>query len=604
LLPGERESLTAADSRFASLMQIQPDAVTQYIAVESADWDADGGRLVLEPNDEKEAIFLDTISERFQYLAAYGGRAGLVKVIDRQSIARRQTRVVLVRFVVLQDDFTPQNELRLGSLTPNDLAALRVRRILLNESDNTADNLSSTFEIDRVTRELFISRVPGAPLSVESSKLPALYKEFGRHRRKFLEIAWIDSIARLVFSGAVASVSSLELTLLGRSVQVAFRGTRRKHAAHLSWANIRVDGYCRLVTDEELTRESDSAYSILERGVEYWNDWRREHPDATPKLSGVNLTSLVLAGCNLERVKMQRANLSRADLTNANLRYADLERTDFRETNLKDATLRDANLKGADLSGASLQDADLSGADLTGTNLSAALLDGADFSLARTAGTNLTAVDLSNSRGLEGVVHEGPSSIGIDTVYKSNGKIPEVFLRGAGVPEEFIVYIRSMMVPSIEYYSCFISYSTRDQSFVDRLYSDLQANGVRCWFAPHDIMGGRKIHEQIDAAIRVHDKLLLILSEHSMASDWVGTEIANAREHEAREKKQLLFPITIAPFEEVKQWKKFDADRGTDSAREIREYYIPDFSGWEQDHAAYQREFEKLVNALKAGSNP
>ena len=88
-----------------------------------------------------------------------------------------------------------------------------------------------------------------------------------------------------------------------------------------------------------------------------------------------------------------------------------------------------------------------------------------------------------------------------------------------------------------------------------------------------------------------------------MASDWVGTEIANAREREAREKKQMLFPITIAPFEEVKKWKLFDADRGKDSAREIREYYIPDFSGWERDHAGYQREFEKLVAALKAAAS-
>ena len=30
-------------------------------------------------------------------------------------------------------------------------------------------------------------------------------------------------------------------------------------------------------------------------------------------------------------------------------------------------------------------------------------------------------------------------------------------------------------------------------------------------------------------SIRVQDKLLLILSEYSMASDWVRTEIANAR---------------------------------------------------------------------------
>jgi hypothetical protein len=40
-----------------------------------------------------------------------------------------------------------------------------------------------------------------------------------------------------------------------------------------------------------------------------------------------------------------------------------------------------------------------------------------------------------------------------------------------------------------------------------------------------------------------------------MNSDWVGTEIANAREREAREGKQMLFPVTIVPFEMVRSWK-------------------------------------------------
>jgi hypothetical protein len=136
----------------------------------------------------------------------------------------------------------------------------------------------------------------------------------------------------------------------------------------------------------------------------------------------------------------------------------------------------------------------------------------------------------------------------------------------------------------------------------DRLYADLQAKGVRCWFAPHDIKGGRKIHEQLDEAIRLHDKLLLILSDSSMDSPWVKTEIANAREREEREKKQMLFPITLAPFENVKNWKLFDADRGIDSAREIREYFIPDFSN-RKDHDAYQKAFQRLVADLKADTN-
>src|SRR5271169_2387841 len=130
---------------------------------------------------------------------------------------------------------------------------------------------------------------------------------------------------------------------------------------------------------------------------------------------------------------------------------------------------------------------------------------------------------------------------------------------------------------AIQYYSCFISYSTHDEEFAERLHADLQAKGVRCWFAPHDIKGGRKIHEQIDEAIRTYDKLLLIVSEHSMSSNWVKTEIATAREREEREAKQLLFPITLVGVEEVKKWKLFDADRGVDSAGEIREYFLPDF---------------------------
>ena len=128
----------------------------------------------------------------------------------------------------------------------------------------------------------------------------------------------------------------------------------------------------------------------------------------------------------------------------------------------------------------------------------------------------MSDVDLSGAKGLETVEHGGPSTIGIDTIYKSRGKIPEVFLRGCGVPDEFIAYIGSMVGRPIEFYSCFISYSTHDQEFAERLHADLQAKGVRCWFAPHDIKGGRKIHEQIDEAIRLHDRLLLILSEHSM----------------------------------------------------------------------------------------
>ena len=275
--------------------------------------------------------------------------------------------------------------------------------------------------------------------------------------------------------------------------------------------------------------------------------------------------------------------------------------------------LRGANLRGVDLSRTVLSGADLSGADLSGSNLSGANLFKADLSRVDLRGTNFDGakidqtifaeVDLSEAKGLESVRHDGPSTIGIDTIYKSKGKIPHSFLRGCGVPDNFIEYMASLVSPGIEFYSLFISFSTKDQDFAERLHNDLQAKGVRCWFAPHDMRSGKKVHEQIDEAIRFYDKLLLILSPASMESEWVKTEISKARKREIKEGKRVLFPIRLCSFEALRDWECFDADAGKDSAREIREYFIPDFSNW-KDHDAYKLAFDRLLNDLQGKSEP
>jgi hypothetical protein len=297
---------------------------------------------------------------------------------------------------------------------------------------------------------------------------------------------------------------------------------------------------------------------ILAKGVEAWNAWRRDHYCIGPELHG--------------------PNLSGEDLSGKELTSADLS---------------DANLMGANLS-----DAELTGANLTDANLT-----DADLSRASIGYTTFANTDLGKARGLDSVIHWSPSTIGIDTIYRSGGNIPEVFLRGAGVPENFITFMKSLTGSALEFYSCFISYSTKDQEFADRLHADLQAKGVRCWFAPHDVQAGRKLHEQIDEAIRLYDKLLLILSDHSMNSEWVKTEISKARKRERKEQRRMLFPISLVPFSAIQAWECFDADAGKDSAQEVREYLIPDFSNW-KDHDSYQRAFNRLVNDLKARPLP
>jgi hypothetical protein len=245
------------------------------------------------------------------------------------------------------------------------------------------------------------------------------------------------------------------------------------------------------------------------------------------------------------------------------------------------ADLRKAELRRADLTGANVRDADFSGAEM--------------------GWTILGSIDLRNVKGLASVRHSGPSTIGIDTIYKSVGDIPEPFLRDAGVPENFIAYMKSLVESphAFEFYSCFISYATADQPFAERLHADLQAKSVRCWFAPHDVQGGKKLHEQIDNAIRLYDKLLLLISPSSMGSEWVGTEIAKARKREVRENRRMLFPISLVAYDRVRNWELVDADTGKDSAREIREFFIPDFSNW-QDHDCYRAAFDRLLHDLRS----
>jgi len=84
-----------------------------------------------------------------------------------------------------------------------------------------------------------------------------------------------------------------------------------------------------------------------------------------------------------------------------------------------------------------------------------------------------------------------------------------------------------------------------------------------------------------------------------MGSEWVMTEIAKARKRELKEGNRVLFPVRLAEFETLRDWECFDGDTGKDSAREIREYFIPDFSNW-KEHDLYQAAFQRLVKDLKA----
>ncbi len=214
------------------------------------------------------------------------------------------------------------------------------------------------------------------------------------------------------------------------------------------------------------------------------------------------------------------------------------------EHQLTNPDLSMANLPRADLWGANLYRADFHGANLNRAAFNRADLRGADFSKATMLITILGDVDLRGVKGLEAVLHRAPSTIGIGTIIASQG-------------------------------------------------NDLQSKGVRCWFAPEDLKIGEKFWHRIDESIRLYDKLLVVLSEHSVTSVWVENEVMAALEKEHQQQKLVLFPIKLD--ETVMQtnlpW----------AANFRRTRHIGDFTNWKH-HDDYQKGLNRLLRDLKASS--
>lgn len=143
------------------------------------------------------------------------------------------------------------------------------------------------------------------------------------------------------------------------------------------------------------------------------------------------------------------------------------------------------------------------------------------------------------------------------------------------------------------FHSVFISHSHRDHEFVTRLNSALREKGIKTWFSHEDLEVGQKIHEALFSAIESFDRLIIVLSEDSMKSPWVISELRRAMAREKAEGTNVLFPISLVPYEKLSSWSCFDSDTGSDIAVEIRQYLIPCIS-----ENATEDEFNKLVVKL------
>ena len=89
---------------------------------------------------------------------------------------------------------------------------------------------------------------------------------------------------------------------------------------------------------------------------------------------------------------------------------------------------------------------------------------------------------------------------------------------------------------------------------------------------------GDRIRTRTNEVIHLHEKLLLVLSENSINSDWVKKEVETAFEKERETRSTVLFPIHLddTVMESKSGW----------AADIKRTRHIGKFRSW-KDHDAY-----------------
>jgi uncharacterized protein YjbI with pentapeptide repeats len=378
----------------------------------------------------------------------------------------------------------------------------------------------------------------------------------------------------------------------------------------------------------------------LRDSVRAWNDWRHKNPTSSIDLSGADLSERKLSGahlagvdlsgadlgnadlagadlsdailadanlagarlteCILHRTVCAQATLMRADLSGASLAFADLARrsrpVNLRSAQLSGADLRSASLHGADLVGAILSDSDLSYADfsatdLRGTTISRCIAERLDLTKAKLGFGIVSSVHLSTALGLDSIEHLGPTSLSTDTLFSPSTPLPDYFLLRCGIPRSLLAFTRdaASLLAVASDHSCFISHSAADRDFASCLCHDLRTSGVRCWFAPDDLRIGDHLRRRTYEAIQGHDRLLVVLSSVSLNDIVVEREVEVAFEREIKEKREVLFPISI---------DEALTDSEVSWASDIRRTrHIGNFCNW-RNRTSYDKALRKLLSDL------
>lgn len=91
----------------------------------------------------------------------------------------------------------------------------------------------------------------------------------------------------------------------------------------------------------------------------------------------------------------------------------------------------------------------------------------------------------------------------------------------------------------------FLSHSSPDKPFVDRLAIDLRNQNIPVWYDKWELKVGDSLTEKISHGIQQSGLLAVVLSKNSVASSWVQRELNTALALELQKKEVFVLPVLI-----------------------------------------------------------
>lgn len=315
-------------------------------------------------------------------------------------------------------------------------------------------------------------------------------------------------------------------------------------------------------------------------------------------MNGANLRGADLRDANLENANLDRSIFSDADLTGANLSGANLSRCNLDRTNLTNCNLTGVNFNGAALTRTNLTNANVQDSDFYEAILNTVNLSGAQFAGSILGYTVFQNCDLSSAQGLDQIRHDAPSSLGMDSMLRSAGKLPDDFILGVGLPQSLLEFQKSLAQAPALSGDYFISCADADVPFARQLQTNLRASGIRCWLFPENARGSALVdrrsssqEEEVERWVRHYDKLLLVCSAVGFASETLRNDITAAKERQTSGDEWVLFLVDkdgcmVAPRDRYIRGLSF----------EIKSF---DLQGQESNTAEYQQTLQQLSEDLR-----